>query len=365
MVFYEKQLDDISLEDIQSVIDNQFTEDKYFEYKQEMKGNEEKANILRVVCGFSNAEGGLFIYGLNEKDKKPHSIQGVSLNNKSWDEKKRSILDSIYMNIEPKVYVDIKGIELPGTDNIVILIKVPKSFNSPHSVRDGQNRKFFIRRDGSTNPMDYEEIKSMFAMNSNLFENINRYKNNRINKMISNNNKYFQIIFHAIPFNIFSNEYISLKKARDLMSNNEFFRGSYNYNFEGLYNVFYPSQIFRNGTFEWRYEDSEGAKIFDLSYFQYEYVDFVKESLTIYNELNINCPIVFFVTLINIQNIDIQKSLMDRSKVIDTNRNILDPNGCIIKNTKHIKNEVHNLFVPIWNHFGKNVDYIFNEDIGN
>ena len=112
MVFYEKQLNDISLEDIQSVIDNQFAEDKYFEYKQEMKKNEEKANILRVVCGFSNAEGGLFIYGLNEKDKKPYSIQGVSLNNKSWDEKKRSILDSIYINIEPKVYVEIKKIDL-------------------------------------------------------------------------------------------------------------------------------------------------------------------------------------------------------------------------------------------------------------
>ena len=46
-------------------------------------------------------------------------------------------------------------------------------------------------------------------------------------------------------------------------------------------------------------------------------------------------------------------------RLTDPERDTLNPEGIIIKDNNQIEVSAHNMFVPIWNHFGKNVDYIF------
>lgn len=104
----------------------------------------ENDNILKTVCGFANADGGLFIYCLKEQNGESSEITGVSLDGKSWDDKKRQIQDIIAGNIEPRLNVEINIIYLDNTD-VIILIKVPKSWNPPHCVKNKKNRIFFYK----------------------------------------------------------------------------------------------------------------------------------------------------------------------------------------------------------------------------
>lgn len=140
MVIYEKNITDIELEDINNLITEKQIENKYLEFKSQMT-DWENDNILKTVCGFANTDGGLFIYGLKEQNGEASEITGVSLDGKSWDDKKRQIQDIIAGNIEPRLNVEINIIYLDNTD-VIILIKVPKSWNPPHCVKNKKNRIF-------------------------------------------------------------------------------------------------------------------------------------------------------------------------------------------------------------------------------
>ena len=77
MVIYDKNINNIELEDINNLITEKVPEDKFLEYKGQLD-NGEKDKILKTVCGFANADGGLFIYGLKEENGDPKEITGVS-----------------------------------------------------------------------------------------------------------------------------------------------------------------------------------------------------------------------------------------------------------------------------------------------
>ena len=328
-----------------------------------MEGKEEKNAINKAVCGFANANGGLFIYGLEEdENKNPTTIEGVSLNGSSWDDKKRSILSTIENNIEPRVEVEIREIELDG-NSVVILIKVPKSWNTPHCIKknNGKNRSFYIRRDGSTNPMEFEEIKDMFDLNNNLLDKINNYRNERVSFWSSKNKDKYKVIFHAIPFDAFSINHIDFKKARRVL-NKGFLHGYFFSDFEGLFSDenYYKGKLFRNGIFEIileEYRDDGGVNVRNP---YMEFKTFINESLEAYKELRILCPIVYFVTFTNIKG---RNMIGGNIEHMDIERDILNPTGVVIKDKQQVDIAGHNIFVPIWNHFKEDVDYIFDESM--
>ena len=109
MLIYTKNINDIKIEDIGNLIVEKQIESKFLEFKQQnSKGEEDR--ILKTVCGFANGDGGLFIYGLKEENGEAHEITGVSLNGKSWDDKKLQIQDWIYGKIEPHLNIEINKI---------------------------------------------------------------------------------------------------------------------------------------------------------------------------------------------------------------------------------------------------------------
>lgn len=356
-------INNINVQDIENLIKDQISESKTLEYKGELEGKKEKNAINEAVCGFANADGGLLIYGLEEDENKNPIIKGISLKGTSWDEKKRSVLSTIEANIEPRVDVEIKEIEL-ANDKVVILIKVPKSWNAPHCIKknNGKIRSFYIRRDGSTNPMEFEEIKNMFDLNGNLQEKINSYRDERVQNIASKNVSKYNVIFHAIPFDAFSKSRIDFQKAKIALQDKQFLKGFNFSDFDGLCidGFHFKKKLFRNGIFEAIFNGEDYDNVYvDLSKNGFE--EFVIDCLEVYEELNISCPIVFFVTFSNIKGLQMDVKMPYRSKIRDSERNILDPAGIIIKDKNQVESEVHNVFVPIYNHYGIEMDYDFEQ----
>lgn len=209
--------------------------------------------------------------------------------------------------------------------------------------------------------MNFDEINNIFDINKDLMEKVVEFKDERISKATLSTGEKYSVVFHAIPLNAFSKLPISMYEMSEELRKHSFFLGLYSYNFEGLYNNGVESefyQIFRNGIIEVRLEEYGPEHLISVSYYRKKFLEFVNDCLKIYNSLELDCPVLFYVTVVNIKGCVLDKLPGIRSNVMDLERNILDPLGYIIGQDSNVENEVGKLFVPIWNHFGVSEDYI-------
>ncbi|WP_400240162.1 helix-turn-helix domain-containing protein [Methanobrevibacter smithii] len=359
MLIYEKNIGDINLDDIKSLVEDEIDENNFIEYKGELDKNGEKKHIPRTICGFANSEGGILIYGFDEDQDGFKKIQGVTLNN-TWEREKQRLINLFRDNIEPYLDIGIEKVDL-NNGNVLIIIKTPKSWISPHRVKRGQEKDFYIRRNGRTEPMEFNEIKEMFEMNNKLTERINGFRCNRVLKYSTEDTNHYKVICHSIPLNSFSNIQINLEEAKKQLIDYRVLSPEWNYNFEGIYQSRFDNfgQMFRNGIFERvKKTDCEDDPV-SLVYFENEFKNFVKQMLKVYESLNIFCPIIFFVTLTNIKGRDVSVDSFyeRRGDIFDKERNILDPSGIIFESEESIDEDISRLFLQFWNHFGYDKKY--------
>ena len=359
MLIYEKNIMDITLDDIKCLVEEEIDENNFIEYKSKLDKNGEKRHIPRTVCGFANSDGGLLIYGFDEEKEGFDKIQGVELNN-SWEREKQRLIDIIRDNIEPYIDVGIEKLDLENNKSLII-IKTSKSWIAPHRVKRGDRKDFYIRRNGRTEPMEFNEIKDMFDMNNKLTDKINKFRCKRVLKYSSEDTTHYKVIYHSIPLNSFNNIQINLKDAKKYLLDNKVFDHRGNYNFEGIYysDSIEFSQMFRNGIFEKVMKTNGEKDNIPLSNFEDDFKNFVESMLKVYKSLNIFCPIIFFVTLTNIKGRDVfVNAIHERTgDIYDKERNILDASGIIFDSDESIDENISNLFLQFWNHFGYDRKY--------
>ena len=156
----------IDMEDINYLLENKTIEDIYLEYKtpvvdnQELKFNDkEKHKLLKEISGFSNAEGGLLIYGIKEDENRyPSELYGVKINSNP-DELSNQITSIISSQLDPilKPFPEIRFLHIHDNEYI-ILIRIFKGLNRPYRSLLGK-KEYYIRRGNKTEPMDSYEIK--------------------------------------------------------------------------------------------------------------------------------------------------------------------------------------------------------------
>ena len=225
---------------------------------------------------------------------------------------------------------------------------------SSHCVINNKKRIFYVRRDGRTDPMEYEELRRMFDLNNSLIEKINNFRDNRISKLESKNQENYKVIFHAVPLNAYSNNNINLEKVKKELKG-RIIGCDYKYNFDGLYynNNEENLQFFRNGTFERCYTMPYTNEKMYLDTYEKDCATFCKEILQLYKELDIICPVIFFVSLTNIQGCPLYSNGHTRSyESLPDKRLKLDPNGIAINDENEIEEKIKDLFKPLWNYYG-------------
>ena len=72
-----------SIEDLNSLKENQISESKEIDYKEllALTSPTDKTNFIQNLTSFSNAIGGNLIYGIKAKDGIPTEITGIETNN--------------------------------------------------------------------------------------------------------------------------------------------------------------------------------------------------------------------------------------------------------------------------------------------
>ena len=122
------------------------------EYKQEIK------DIPKIVSSFANTQGGVFLIGVkaNQTDNKVQfPIEGIPQTNGIEE----GIVQSALMGIYPPVIPEVKLVDVPETDNVVIVIRVDESIQAPHAIQN--STRVYIRAGSVTQPYKKPELAEM------------------------------------------------------------------------------------------------------------------------------------------------------------------------------------------------------------
>ena len=310
-------------EDLQALVDNSVLECKTIEYKQALPSNSDsdKKEFLADVSSFANASGGDLIYGITEDKKtgKPKSLDGLDIEN---PDKEIQRLDNIIRTgIQPRLpLVAISPLIPLGNSKFALVIRVPKSWASPHRVIP--NDKFYSRSSNGKYPLDVGELRIAFNLSETLSERIRNFRLDRIAKILANETPVPlydnpKIVLHLIPIISFNpaQAYDIGKIASQPAKVKPIYCGGWNdrYNLDGFLSYSGGKeekshsyvQLFRNGIIEavegLLLEPYEGQLIIPSIAYEQELIRSLTDYLSVLKTLNVEPPIFIFLTLLGVK----------------------------------------------------------------
>ncbi|MEN6290884.1 MAG: hypothetical protein ABFD07_02565 [Methanobacterium sp.] len=226
--------------------------------------------------------------------------------------------------------------------------------------------------------MDYFELKNAFNLSETLIEKINKFRNERISSILSESGSPLPLvegsktILHLIPLNSF---YTGQKyDIPSVINYSNFFKfkplygGSINprINFDGFATytgliegkTHSYSQLYRNGIIESVSTEllNNDRKEISRGFHEIQIVKAIEDYLKIYEEMQVELPILIFITLIGVKDYTMYVPEGRRASSQDTfpiDRDILTlPEVIIEKNEENIGNILKSSFDSIWNACG-------------
>lgn len=180
MSILRKPLGEITVEDLQHLVDVAALESRELEFKgtlpfQPQKGHPQTADrwiekgdrigdyardeILAEIVAFANADGGTLVLGLHETKDEPRRADRLEPLPNCIGLARR-LIDASEDIVEPRLRAfDARGLETDANGNGYVVMRVGKSAGGPHRLRS--TREFHIRRGERASKMDVREIKDI------------------------------------------------------------------------------------------------------------------------------------------------------------------------------------------------------------
>ena len=208
----QKQIDAIAKGDIDALVTGQVREARTIEYKRALPGNSDsdKREFLGDVSSFANAAGGDILYGVSETEGVPQAASGLTDINVDAEILR---LESIIRDgLDPR----IPGIHTRAIDGFekgpVLVLRVPKSWASPHLVKFGNLSRFYTRSSNGRHQMDTAEIRAAFTLSDALPDRIRRFRDDRLAKIVADETPILlqagaKLVLHICPLVSFSSEF--------------------------------------------------------------------------------------------------------------------------------------------------------------
>ena len=372
MYFSKNELKNLTEKDLNNLIVNKVIESKTIDYKLQynLESDDGKIKFLANFSAFANAEGGNLIYGIKEKEGLPIEIVGI--NTENIDAEILKIESLLRDNIEPRIWgYEIKPVLL-SNGKYVVVIFIPKSFNSPHVVNFGKHWRFYSRNSAGKYQLDVQELKSLFLASENVAEKIRNFRAERISRII---NKELPIqmddepkfVLHIVPLVSFTqNIHFNLdnkmlneieKRIRELHNGKYTFEG---YLFHNAYSKATKYiHIFRNGIIEIvnsEYSsENESEKFIHWKQYEEEFYQYTLSLTELLNLYGIFPPFILMNSIINIKGYKF--NLPENNYRLLSNEtiheNILLIPEILITQTDEITREfLRPIFDPLWNACG-------------
>jgi hypothetical protein len=370
-----KPIDQITEQDLQTLVDNAVLERKSLEYKQLLPGNSDadKKEYLADVSSFANSSGGDLLFGIVSDNSSgiPQKIEGMDLTN--VDQEISRLDNSIRDGIEPRISgIAIRSIPLSNSKTVII-IRVQKSWNLPHRVTYKGHDKFYSRSTNGKYPLDVNELRNAFNLSSSIAEKIRKFREERIAKILSNDTPVSllpdpKFVLHVIP--VISFNPAQLYNISEIPRKPHKLRpidtGAWDdrYNIDGfltystaLNGKYYSyTQLFKNGIIEAvdasMMEQLDNRLLIPSVLFERELIDSLDNYLLLLRELGVQLPAYAFLSVLGVRGYTMAtKGWLRQAPLIDRD-NLLVPECIIEQYNVDSKDILRPCFDSIWNACG-------------
>lgn len=403
-----KPIAEIDESDLQALLDNQVAEGKTVEYKSVLPGNADgvKKEFLADVSSFANAAGGDLVYGIREEAGLPVELCGLQIDD--VDAEILRLENCIQTGLAPRLpRIETQAIPLDAEDKrYAIILRVYKSFASPHMVIFKNDSKFFTRTSRGKSQLEVSELRSAFLFSESIGERIRAFRTERLSRISSGVEipaplieEDPKLVLHLIPLNAFSTgESFDLKPLYDgvkgrLAEPLSVFDGEptvrMRFNIDGFvcstrteYNAttdFGYTQVFRNGIVEtvdtsllminaWNrkqgYSNAD-PESFSGERYERKLVVAVKRYLELQNFLGSNPPFFVMVSFLGVKGykIALQRSIhhiAEYTSEIDRN-NLIIPEVMIEDFDVNVASALRPIFDAVWNAAGSDSSSNYDE----
>ncbi|CAN7205864.1 ATP-binding protein [Paenibacillus sp. LjRoot153] len=347
-----KSIEQITEQDIESLVTDLVPESRVLDYKETMPNlqvGDEKREFVYDVSAFANGGGGELIFGIAEAAGRPDRVVGVSIGN--TDQLIRQVEDIIRTNVQPRIYgIQIRAVPLSTTGNYALIIRIPNSLNSPHMVNMGGTTRFYTRNSAGKHPMDITEIRSAILSNAGISERLRDLRLTRIAKIKANDGfmtlqyRHSAVAVHLVPFSAFSNDLLDVSTFRDQSTRLWALSTTgldYKYNYDGFITFAkwsadaHPhtyTQLTRHGIIEavetgslLRVEEN-GRRIIYSSGIEHEIIIQTSKYFGVLSSLGVQPPIVLMVSLLGVKDF----AIFERDSIIFGDDNRIDKEDLLL-----------------------------------
>lgn len=272
----DKEFDAISKDDIDELVANPTPEGRDLDYKEQLPGKSPKDvhEFLADVSSFANASGGDLIYGIRDKrdaQGQPTGIpEAVGLVGINADMEKLRLEQILLAGLDPRIPgIRLKHIDGFPSGTVIVILRVPKSWASPHMVKLDHSSRFFSRTSAGKYQLDVREIRASFLASESLTQRISAFRSDRIGKILAGETPVPmepgpKFVLHLLPIRAFAEQTpLDLRSAQqngnNLVPMGQLKTwGPFCFNFNGIFssggtesqkNHSYL-QLFRNGALE-------------------------------------------------------------------------------------------------------------------
>jgi hypothetical protein len=322
MSLLAKGVQQITEDDLVSLISLEVPESRIIDYKQDTVGPGEKDRyeFLADVSSFANSSGGEIIFGIAEAKGAPTRISGLTIANP--DQEILRLEQILRTGVRPPINgIETRAIPL-AAGNCAILMRIPRSWNTPHQIGQQGSYRFFGRDSNGKYQLDVDSLRTLFRQGPELAERIKSFRIERLGKIISNELPAnmpdgSKIVTHAVPIDYFSNnlqiDFDRISRDHGLLIGLLNSGGQLRVNLDGRIATHNRSdggvgayaQLFRHGGLEvvefverWEHQ---GHNFLPGQYFDEEIQHVVSGMKRLYETINVKAPIAVMITLLGME----------------------------------------------------------------
>src|SRR5262249_39400621 len=135
------------------------------------------------VSSFANASGGDLIFGIKESAGLPPDVCGCTIPDSDAEIKRFDRI--VQTRLNPRVPCLSMRTTPFSKRKVLIIIRVPKSWASPHMITFKDWSRFYSRNSAGKYLLDVGELRAAFALSETIGERLKQFRNDRLGKIIA------------------------------------------------------------------------------------------------------------------------------------------------------------------------------------
>ncbi|MDX2073219.1 MAG: ATP-binding protein [Alphaproteobacteria bacterium] len=205
MAFDGLDISEITEAHITALIGTLESRDLDFKQQEYGRADQDKKEFAADVSAFANTIGGHLLIGVAEENGAASTTPGITGDIDTEIQRLESIA---LTGIQPRIIgLQMRAVPM-AAGNSVLVIRIPKSWNSPHRVTlQGVNR-FYLRAGSRRYEPDVDELRQLFEGGRTLSQRIRDFHNERIAKIVGHDtpvptDNSSALVMHVIPYAAF------------------------------------------------------------------------------------------------------------------------------------------------------------------